>query len=547
VDGVESPIVLTYAEYAQQVARAVTGLRDVGVVPGSRVAMLLENGVPFHIADIAAQFCGATPISLYTAATAEQLTYVLQHSQARVLIAGSQYAEVVDDVRRRIPELVIVVVGNGIEGATRWSDIVSCEPATLNADVVTPESCATIIYTSGTTGPPKGVQLSQRNVTHNASGYLERAGVDPVGQRLVSYLPMAHIAERVVSHYSAIIGAQTVWPCPRVSELALYLRVVRPHALFGVPLIWERLQAAILGELGKRQLVGALFRRADGFAHSYVPGVRQGGKLLRRLVGRVIVKRAGLGVLRYCSSGGAALDASVIQWFRALGVPLTESYGMSESTGPMTWTPHSYRKGAAGPPLPGVTVSIAKDGEILCQGPSVFSGYLDDAQRTNEVLIDGWLHTGDLGSLDRHGFLHVAGRKKDLIVTRGGENVSPSNIETLLTAFPLISGACVVGDDRPYLVALISLDDLELQRWFRREGLNAVPLPAAAEHERLVSTIGLIVDSVNANTSRSEQLRRFKILDHHWDGDMELLTPTMKPKRRNVLARYASEIEALYD
>lgn len=540
----------SYQEYADRVASVVTWLGENGVRHAEHVALLLDNCVEFHVADMAVQFAGATPVSLYNTAPPEQLQYVLGHADVSLLIASDRQFDVVLELLVQRPDMRVVFVGDTPRsGFASWRDLESEPPSDLErcADLVTPDSIATIIYTSGTTGLPKGVMLSQRNVLHTARAYLDRADFEVVGQRMVSYLPMAHIAERVVTHYAAVYGGQTITPCPSVSQLGEYLVEVRPQAIFGVPLIWERLHNRILDGVRDRATVALTMRGVDRLAGLPVPGVRTLGKSLRRRIGKKVLDRAGLGDLRYAAAGGAATDPSLIVWFRALGMPLTEAYGMSESTGPMSFDPTRFRPGASGRPLDGVEVRIAKDDEILCKGPTVFSGYLHDEARTIEVLRDGWLHTGDLGKLDRRGFLYVVGRKKDLIVTSGGENVSPSNLEAHLTANPIIANACVAGDDRPYLVSLLVLDEKVARRWFAEQQLAFTSLSAAARNERLVGEIARIIDRINADVSRAEQIRRFVVLDHTWDGDAELMTLTMKPKRPNVIARYRAQIDALYE
>lgn len=546
VDGLGNATRLSYAQYADQVARFAAGLRAHGARRGDRIALLFDNCVEFHIADLAAQFAGLIPFSVYTASTPEQLAFVLKDSGATLLICDAAY---LDKAKKATEGLhtTMIVAGKSVDSST-WSSLLEHEPVDLasEAAAVEPDDIATIIYTSGTTGPPKGVMLTQKNVFQNAQGYIQRSETDVSAQHMVSYLPMAHIAERVVSFYAAVVGGQTVWPCRRVSELPDYLKLVRPGALFGVPLIWERLKTNIEMQMAQRGRLNQLFQWSLVASHSWVPLWRQCGRLTRRLFARRILETIGLNQLRYASSGGAGIDPSVIAWFRDLGVPLTESYGMSESSGPMTWTPQTFRPGSSGQAMPNVSVRIAKDGEILCKGPTVFAGYWGNEARTKEVLRDGWLHTGDIGEIDRKGYVSVVGRKKDIIVTRGGENFSPANIESALSAHPLIAQACVVGDGKPYLAALIVVDEAEARQYFTNEGIEFASLSAVSTHERLIGAVSQIVDTVNAAHSRGEQLRRFKVLDHTWENNFELLTPTLKPKRRAILERYAREIDSLY-
>jgi long-chain acyl-CoA synthetase len=550
---------LTWAEYADGVARVAAGLRALGVSRGDRVVLMLRNRLEFHLADLGAVALGATPISVYNSSSPEQLSYLLGHSKAAVVVTeAGDFADRVLAAVADTPMLrAVVVVGGGPAGTRSWDDVIAAEPIDLEAAEprLDPADLLTVIYTSGTTGPPKGVMLSHRNVLASAGGlghYLGRD--DDTGRRLVSYLPMAHIAERMVSHYCHLLRGSEATVCPDLTTLGAYLVAVRPHTLFGPPRVWEKLAAGVQASVAARGAETAA-RFADALQvgravqQLRAAGEEPAGELaatwafVDEMAFAPVRAAIGLDACEIAFSGAAPVPAEVIDFLRDIGLPMSEVYGMSENTGGMTWEPRLVRPGRVGTAYPGVEVVTAADGEVLCRGPIVFSGYLDDPERTAEALdADGWLHTGDIGEFDADGYLRIVDRKKELIITAGGKNVSPANVEAVLKTVPLVGQAMAVGEGRPYLVALLTLDPDAIAAAY--PGRPATELAADPE---VVAEVVRGVGAVASRLSRVEQPRRIVVLAEDWLPDSDLLTPTMKLKRRGVLARYGDVIDAMYD
>jgi long-chain acyl-CoA synthetase len=375
--------------------------------------------------------------------------------------------------------------------------------------------------------------LSHFNICWTSESQLRAVGFPVDGFRLVSYLPMAHIAERMVTHYFHVQHGTEVTCCPDPGQLAAYLREVRPQYFFAVPRVWEKLhaglQAALAADPDKR---AAVEQAMDAGAHDALAPVRA---------------QIGLDDARVSFSGAAPIPLEVFMFFLRLGLPMSEIYGLSECCGPMTWEPFEVRPGTVGPPMPGVEVKLLDDGEVCCRGGNVFQGYLKDPERTAEVLDDeGWLHSGDVGVFDEAGYLKIVDRKKELIITAGGKNISPANIEAALKSFPLIGQACVIGDGRPYVSALLVLDPEVAPAWAQARGIGVTGLAELASHPEVRAEVERSVAEANSRFSGVEQVKRFALLGDEWLPDSEELTPTMKLKRRGVLAKYADDIDALY-
>jgi long-chain acyl-CoA synthetase len=363
------------------------------------------------------------------------------------------------------------------------------------------------------------------------------------GWRELSYLPMAHIAERVITHYVHIGHGTEVTTCPDPAALARYLREVRPEFFLGVPRVWEKLYGGIQAAVAADPEKKAAFSRAleVGRQASAVritgeplpPDVEAAWDKVDAAVFANVRALVGLDACRVAITGAAPIPSGVFDFFLHIGLPFSEVYGMSESTGPMTWTPHRIRPGTVGPPIPGQEVRLLDDGEVLCRGGNVFSGYLKDPQRTADVLDeDGWLHSGDIGTFDDAGYLRIVDRKKELIITAYGKNISPANLETAIKSFPLIGQACTIGDGRAYMTALIVLDPDVAPAWAKSQGIKAASLAELAAHPDVRAEIERCVAEANARFSEVEKIKRFTILPAEWLPDSEELTPTMKLKRR---------------
>jgi long-chain acyl-CoA synthetase len=531
----------TWREYAEQAARAAGGLAGLGVERGERVVLMLRNRPEFHVADMGVLLAGSTPISIYNSSSPDQIQYLAAHSDAVVAVVEDvDFLERFLEVRPELPALRDVVVLDdpdrlAPDDVVRFDDLLAADPVDLQsaAAAVQPGDLATVIYTSGTTGPPKGVMLSHFNVCWTTESTRRAIGFPVEGFRLVSYLPMAHVAERMVTHYFHVLDGTEVTSCPDPSQLAAYVREVRPNYFFAVPRVWEKLYAGVHAALAadpERQ--GAVEKAMEAGATDALAPVRA---------------QIGLDDCQVAFSGAAPIPLEVFMFFLKLGLPMSEIYGMSECSGPMTWVPFDVRPGTVGPPIPGCEVKLLDDGEVCCRGGNVFPGYLKDPQRTAEVLDDdGWLHSGDIGVFDEAGYLKIVDRKKELIITAGGKNISPANIEAALKAFPLVGQACVVGDMRPFVVALIVLDPEVAPAWAGSRGIEATSTAALARHPDVRAEVERAVARANARFNNVEQVKRFTLLGEEWLPDSEELTPTMKLKRRGVLTKYAEEIEALY-
>ena len=528
---------ISWGEYADRVRATAGGLAGLGLERGGTMALMLTNRPEFHWFDAAALHLGATPFSLYNTYTAEQIQYQVNDAEARIVVTEKAFEERVRELEN--VDHVIVVDDEAAEG------IEAHAPEGFDFDAawqaVKPDDLLTLIYTSGTTGPPKGVQLTHANVVSGINGF-DQVIEFPNEGRVVSWLPMAHIAERSCSHYLPMFVGFSTTCCPDPRQVVAYLPEVRPQWFFAVPRIWEKLKAAI--EAGIEAEQDAAKKQATQWALDV--GLRKVrgedvGDEYEKADELVLSKiRAGLGLdqVESVNVGAAPTPPEVIEFFHALGIPLAELWGMSETTGYGTCNPPGRIKiGTVGPPSPGAEITLADDGEVLIRGPFVMKGYRNQPEQTREVLDeDGWLHTGDIGEFDEDGYLKLVDRKKELIISAGGKNMSPANIEAKLKASsPVIGQAVAIGDGRPYNVALVTLDPDVAPAYEQQQGRDAL----LAEVERGIA-------AANEQLARVEQVKKFKLLDEEWQAGGDELTPTMKLKRKPIHEKYQSEIDELY-
>jgi long-chain acyl-CoA synthetase len=499
-------------------------------------------------------------VPIYETSSSEQVAWILGDSGAvAVVVETASHATEVADVRDQLTDLQHVwqVDGGGLADLAASGEAVSDEALEERRSIAGLDDLATVIYTSGTTGPPKGVMISHYNVVFTAEGYLALLGRDPFGWRAVSYLPMAHIAERMSSHYLGAIGGLEVTTCPETSELSTYLAHVRPQTFFGVPRVWEKMYSGVNAALAADAEKAQKFTEALAAAEPIDEVRRRGGELtpeqqqtwdfLDQVAFKGIREMLGLDQLDFAISGAAPIPPDVLQWFRSIGVPLSEIYGMSESTGPMTWDPYLVKVGTVGRAFPGCEVKLLDDGEVVCRGGNVFEGYLNDPEKTRDALDDDkWLHSGDIGEFDDEGYLRIVDRKKELIITAGGKNISPANLEAALKSFPLIGQAAVIGDKRPFISALLVLDAEVAPAWAKQHGIASSSLAELATNAEVLAEVEANVREANAKFSQVEQVKKWTLLGEEWLPDSEELTPTMKLKRRGINEKYADEIEALY-
>ncbi len=554
----------TWREFADQVRSAARALIALGLPRGGKVTILGFNRPEWVIFDHAAMMAGGAPAGIYTTCSADEIQYIIHHSEARVvLIEDAAQLAKVRLVRAGLPQLATIVLMRG--GAARsegdvltWDDFLArgaqVSEATLEErlDALEEADLATLIYTSGTTGPPKGVMLSHHNLSWTSRTLIEIGGGSEHEVSL-SYLPLSHIAEQMATiHMPASLGS-TVYYAESLEKIADNIKECRPTVFFGVPRIWEKFHAVLAARLGettgiKRRLVEWARRvcaevNARRDRDEPLPrSLELQHRLAHRLVIGKIKQALGLDRARNLISGAAPIAPDVLQFFASLDLPIREIYGQSEDTGPTSYNlPGRTKIGSVGAPLPGLQVKLADDGEILVKGPNVFLGYFKDPEATAEALVDGWLCSGDLGAFDADGYLTITGRKKEIIITAGGKNIAPKNIEAALKQLPLVGEAVVIGDRRKFLTALITLDEAAAKKLAPdAEG------PALAAAPAVRAAIQAHVDEVNQTLARVEQVKKFTVLPRPFGIDGGELTPTLKVKRKPVAEKYAAEIEAMY-
>ncbi|MBX5440603.1 MAG: long-chain fatty acid--CoA ligase [Solirubrobacteraceae bacterium] len=556
----------TWREVRERVDALAAGLARLGVRRGDAVALLLSNRPEFHVADLAAMTLGATPFSIYTTSAPEQIRFVLEDAAARVLVAEAALLGGALAARDGLDGLEHVVVVDGDRppaGCTRLDDVLAAADPEFDPDGslarIAPDDVVTLIYTSGTTGPPKGVQLTHRNVMAAVATVTELIPM-PADGRVISWLPAAHVAERVAHHYLPIAYGLQVTCCPDPRQVVAVLPEVRPSWFFAVPRIWEKLKAGLEAMIAARPDAERAAMQAALDASLRRVRLRQAGEPVPPELEAAWAHadaaifaplRAQLGFDRAESVnvGAAPTPVEVLEFFHAIGIPVAELWGMSETTGAGCVNPPGrIRIGTVGPPEPGVEVRLAEDGELLVRGAVVMAGYRNRPDRTADAIdADGWLHTGDIASIDDDGYVRIVDRKKEIIINAAGKNMSPANIEaTLKAASPLIGQAAVIGDGRPFITALIVLDSDFAPAWAAQRGIAAADLAELAEQPDVVDAVALAVERANAKLSRVEQIRRFHVVRGDWlPGGVEL-TPTMKLRRRPILERYAEEIAAMY-
>jgi long-chain acyl-CoA synthetase len=554
----------TFGDYLDRVSRVAAALQANGVGHGDRIVLMVRNIPEFHVLDMAACFVGATPISIYNSSSAEQIEYLVNHCEAVLgVVEDVGFLERFNKVRSELTTLRalgIVTDPDGLAGADvlTWDAMLAHDPIDLDeaVTIARPDDLATVIYTSGTTGPPKGVMLTHQNVCWTIESLKECIGLTEfVGKRLVSYLPMAHIAERMTSHYQQSALGFEVSCCPDPGLIAQYAGEVHPNVIFGVPRVWEKVYAGVTAALNADPEKAGPFNDAVQTALPIVEKMDWGTatddeiatwNFLDEVAFSTVRALVGLDQVEVAITGAAPIPGELLAWFRAIGIPLAEIYGMSESSGPMTFTASRVKPGWVGPAIPGCEVQLADDGEIICRGGNVFVGYLNNPEATDSTLIEGWLHSGDIGEIDEHGYYRIVDRKKELIITAGGKNVSPANLEAALKMIPLVGQACAIGDQRPFISALVVLDPDVAPGWAQREGIEFTDLADLAAHPRVVEEVERGLVEVMAEFNNAERVKKVRILGEEWLADSDLLTPTSKLKRRGIHARYAAEIEALY-
>jgi long-subunit acyl-CoA synthetase (AMP-forming) len=553
-----------WTQYREEVRRAARGLIARGVQPGEGVAILGYNRPEWFVANVAAIAAGARPAGIYTTSTAEQCRYIVSHAEVAVAVVenreGLAKLAASGDQLSRLKAIVLMEGAAQDPRAIAWEAFLASGDGVAEAELdrrIAPQrtdDVCTLIYTSGTTGPPKAVMLTHRNITFISARMEEFIGVQPT-DRLISYLPLSHVAEQIVSHHLSMRTGACVHFAESLERLGDDLREVRPHLFLGVPRVWEKVQAAMQAAGAQasplRRRIAAWARRVGlegGYATQQGRPRPWSWGLADRLVFSKVRERLGLDQLRMAVVSAAPIAVETLDYFLSLGIPIMEVYGMSECCGPTTMSlPARYRTGRAGCAVPGTEVELAEDGEVLIRGPHVFKGYYKDEAATSEALdTDGWIHSGDIGEIDSDGFLRITDRKKELIITSGGKNVAPQLLEGKLRQIPAVSQAVAIGDRRAYVVALLTLDPARVAAEAEKAGSPARTSEEAAACPVFKAHLDRQVEVVNSGLARFETVKKVLLLPSELTIDGGELTPTLKLKRRVIHEKYRREIESLY-
>jgi long-chain acyl-CoA synthetase len=566
---------LTWRQFRDQVLRLAAGFVRLGLKPGERVALMLPNRMEHVLADQAVLHAGGVPVTFYATLAPDQIGYVAADCDVRIAVLDGK-TEVArwDPLLAGLPGLTTVIVRDADECPAderhlSWaafaalSDEASASEAagevSRRVDGIGASDPVTLLYTSGTTGNPKGVIITHASVLYEAAT-AELSGATMKHVRWVSYLPLAHIAERMFTIYLAIYSAGHSYFCHVPTDLVKVVGEVKPTAFFGVPRVWEKIQAGIQALLtmeqdeAKRAAIAAAMETGREYVMSCQYGSTTSAELAARFAAadesvlRPIKALLGLDEAVNVVSAAAPLPPDVAAFFAGLGMKILDVYGMTETTGAFTTnTPAAFRFGTVGRPVAGIEVKIADDGEILARGPLNTPGYLNLPEQSRDLLDEhGWLHTGDIGTMDEDGFVSVVDRKKELIITSGGENISPAAVENVLVANALIGQALAFGDRRKFVVALLTLDGEVAPAWARARGIEASSLAELAENPVVLEAVRAAVEAANQHLARVQQVKRWQLLPVEWTAESEELTPTFKLKRRVIHNKYADVIDSLY-
>jgi len=566
-------VTITWSGYAELVRRAAAGLRSLGLDAGERAAILSTNRYEWHVADIAIQSCGGITVPVYPTNSPTQVAYIAGHAEAKVIFCENvaQLAKITE-VRDDLPALKKAVIFDPADVSENdfvktWDSLLASGDA-FNAEhpsdvddhvaAVKAEDLCTLVYTSGTTGPPKGAMLTHHNVVWTCESLAKVLAGQP-GDRRLSYLPLSHIAERTTSHFSQIYLGFETWFATSIDTLREDLVACKPTVIFGVPRVWEKFYAgikALLDNLPDEQRDSA--EQALQLGLKRVEAQQAGTSLPPELEEKYqeadaklfALARAALGLdqARALVSGAAPINPDVLRFFHAIGLPIAEVYGQTEDTGPTSINrPEKIKIGTVGPPLEGVEVKIAPDGEVLVRGGNVGPGYYKDPIATKELLDDeGWMHSGDIGELDEDGYLRITDRKKDLIITAAGKNVAPQVIENMLKYSPWVSQVVVIGDRRPFLTALITLDQEKVTAFAEQKSISFADFTDLVQHPDVQQLVVNAVQEVNANLARVEQIKKWHVFDRDFAMEAEEVTPTLKLRRKAIMDKNADLIEELY-
>jgi len=563
---------LTYSQARQRVLEIAAGFAALGLEPGEAVALMMVNRSEHVLADLGAVHAGGVSCSVYSTFAPEQVAFVAGDVEARIAVLGgpadlARWEPVLDG----LPGLRKIIMLEGAPAGDRflaWDDFLALGRETLAADpaavdarwqAVTADDVLTVLYTSGTTGNPKGVPLTHSNVFFEVVATTRMADLPNNGTQ-ISYLTYAHIAERVLSLYLPLFKFSHTHFCTDLTQLGATLGQVKPMLFFGVPRVWEkmmaRLQALLATQPEEQQegvrramAAGLAYIEANQYGRTPSPEVLAAYEQADAALLSIIRSMIGFDNAGWLATAAAPMPLEVQRFFAGLGLRILDVYGMTETTGAFTANaPERFKLGTVGQAGPGVEVRIAEDGEIITRSPANTRGYLGRPEATAELLDeDGWLHTGDVGSIDEDGFVSILDRKKELIITSGGENISPANIENHLKEHPLIGQALAYGDSRPYPVAILTLDGEVAPGWAQANGISFTTLADLAEHPDVLKTVEGAIAAANQKLARVQQIKRWRLLPVEWTAESAELTPSLKLKRRVIHSRYAEIIDGMYE
>ncbi len=564
---------ITWAGYRDQASNVAMGLRGLGIDHGDVVAIHCGNRAEHVIADVGTLLAGGTPFSVYNTFTADQVQYIGKDSSTKVaIVENAHYRDLWLSIKDSLPALEAIVVmepGDVIDGTVSWDDMLKQGAEALAKDsgefenswkAVKADDPATLIYTSGTTGPPKGVVLTHENFLFMVNQIDAIIDLEP-GMRGLSYLPLAHIAERMATHYTHLHARGTIYFSREIATVREVLVEARPHLFMAVPRVWEKFQAALLGKLNdepnekRKKLAFGAIETGKEVARKNVAGepIPMGLKVKYALADKLVLSKIrdqmGLDQLKFALSGAAPISGDLLYFFAGIGVNILEVYGMTETTAVISANrPGRIRIGTVGEATPNTELKIAEDGEILSRGKHITPGYLNREDATAEAIdADGWMHTGDLGELSADGFLKIIGRKKELIITAGGKNLSPNNIEeTIKQESMIIAQVCALGDNEPFIGAMVVLDGESTPAWAAKNGVTATDIESLSKDPKVIAEVEGAIKRGNEKLARVEQIREFRILPSEWTAESGELTPTMKLKRSVIMEKWADTVNDIY-
>ncbi len=566
INGAYEPIL--YHTLEEDVHHFSAFLKHNGVASKDRVAILSENRPGWYLADMAILNLGAINVPLYPSLPPNQIEFILNNCSAKAIVVSNmlQLGKIIS-IWQNLPELCLVIVMNRLEESIEdvldlnqakdeGKKILEEKPWLLEAAPVEPDDVATIIYTSGTTGVPKGVMLTHRNICENVKSSSSIIRLDE-SDRGLSFLPLSHAYERTGGYYLLFSCGASIYLAESVETISLNMSEARPTIIFTVPRLFDRIKMSILKQISSENAIKQkIFNWALSTGEKYHREINTKGKsstlvslqhaLAEKLVYKKIKTKLG-GKLRYFVSGGAALPQKIGEFFQALDISILEGFGLTE-TSPITNVnrPEKIKYGTVGPTVDNVQLKIAEDGEILFKGPNIMKGYWKDEEATRQVIKDGWFYSGDIGEIDKDGYLKITDRKKHIIVTSGGKNIAPMPIENIISESPYVDQVIVIGEKRPFLISIIVPDFNKLKEFAAAEGIKFNSNKELIQHKSVLQIFEKLMRTVSRQLATHEKVRKFLLVDDAFTIENGHLTPTLKLKRKEIITKYSSEIDKVY-